>query len=95
MDTKISHTNKTFHIPNFANSFAYDVYFQLNQLNFKKANGPENIPNKFFNALASVYRHHIWLIYLFYETGKYSDILKQAKVIPIHKSEIKDVASNY
>ena len=30
-----------------------------------------------------------------YETGNFSDILKQAKVIPIQKSWPKNVASNY
>ena len=58
MDAKILQANKTFPIPNLANSFVYEhitpeeVYFQLNHLNFRKANGPENIPNKFLKALA-------------------------------------------
>ena len=47
MDAKISHTNKIFPVPNLANSSVYEhitseeVYFQLNQLNFRKANGPK------------------------------------------------------
>ena len=60
MDPKISQTYKTFPVPNLANSFIYEhiapeeVCFQLNQLNFRKANGPENIPNKFLKVLAPV-----------------------------------------
>ena len=47
MDAKISQTNKAFPVPNLANSFVYEhiapeeAYFQLNQLNFRKANWPK------------------------------------------------------
>ena len=60
MDAKISQTNKTFPVSNLANSFVYkhitptEVYFQLNQLNFRKANGPENIPHKYLKVLVPV-----------------------------------------
>ena len=102
MDAKISQTNKAFPVPNLANSFVYEhitpeeAYFHLNQLNFRKANWPKNIPNKFLKVLAPVMAPYLDDIFnKCYETGNFSDILKQAKVIPIQKSWPKDVASNY
>ena len=55
MDAKIPQSNKTFRIPSLAKSFVHEpitcdeVIFEISQLNLSKANGPENIPNKFLN----------------------------------------------
>ena len=60
MDAKIPQTNETFRIPSIAKSSVYEpitcdkVVLEISQLNPKKADGPENIPNKFLNSLSPI-----------------------------------------
>ena len=102
MDAKIPPSRNIFNIPSVVNSFACEpitndeVYLQLSQLNPRKANGPENFPNKFWKLLAPIISP--FLANKFnecFEVGKFPATLKQAKVIPIHKGGPKNVAINY
>ena len=102
MDAKIPPSRNIFNIPSVVNSFAYEpisndeVYLQLSQLNPRKANGPENLPNKFWNLLAPIISPFLANIFNeCFEVGKFPATLKQAKVIPIHKGGPKNVATNY
>ena len=103
MDAKIPNTqSKQFNTTNTMKSFCYDplspeeVLLQLQQLDSSKANGPENIPNKFYELLAPIISPFLSEIFNgSYEKGDFSFILKHAKVNPIHKSGRKDIVNNY
>lgn len=73
-----------------------EVLIQINKLNINKACGPDNIPASFVklhyqffaNLIATVFNEAI-------VTGQYPNCLKQARVVPIFKSGIKDDVNNY
>ena len=60
MNAKMAQPCKNFHIPNVIKSFAYEpitneeVYLKLSQLDPRKANGPEIVPNKFLKLLSPI-----------------------------------------
>ena len=103
MDAKIPNTYlKKFNTTNIMKSSCYDpvspeeVLFQLQQLDSSKVSGRENIPNIFYKLLAPIISPLLSeIVNGCYEKGDFSFILKHAKVIPIHKSGLKDIVSNY
>ena len=101
MDAKIPPSRIVLNIPSVDNLFAYEpitndeVYLQLSQLNPRKANGPDNLPNKFWKLLAPIISPFLANIFNeCFEVGKFPAALKQVKVIPIHKGGPKNVATN-
>ena len=89
-------------IPSVVNSFAYEpiindeIYLQLSQLNPRKASGPDYLPNKFLKLLAPTISPLLANTFNeCFEVGKFPATLMQAKVIAIHKTGPKNVASNY
>ena len=100
MDAKIPNTQlKKFNATNIKKSFCYDPIFPeevLLQLATSKASGPENISNKFYKLLAPIISPFLSEIFNgCFEKGDFAFVLKHAKVIPIHKSDRKDIVSNY
>ena len=102
MDAKIPPSRNIFNIPSVVNSFAHEpitydeVYLQFSQLNPRKANGPENLPNKFWKLLAPIISPFLANIFNeCFEVEKFPATLKQSKIIPIHKGDPKTVATNY
>ena len=102
MYSNIPKATKSFSVPSLTKSFVYDaitkeeVLVQIQQLNPKKAPGPENIPIKFLRALATIISPYLSNIFnKCFESGTFLAALKNAKITPIHKARQKDVASNY
>ena len=73
-----------------------EVVLEISQLNPKKANRPENIPNKFLNSLSPIISPYLANVFnKCFKIGMFPDIQKQAKVIPVYKSSPKNLPSNY
>ena len=96
------HNHAKISIPSIIKSFAYEpitneeVYLKVSQLNPRKASRPENIPTKFLKVLLPIISPFLANIFnKCYDVGKFPKVLKQAQVIPIHKSGPKNVASKY
>ena len=73
-----------------------EVYRELMHLKENKANGPENIPTKYIklaSELIATALSHIFNQCLL--EGKFPKKLKIAKIKPIHKSEPKELTTNY
>ena len=61
-----------------------------------KAAGPENVPIKFLKILAPIISTYLQDVFnKCYETGIFSNSLKNPKIVPIHCAYQKDIVSNY
>nr|XP_054926009.1 uncharacterized protein LOC129384499 [Dermacentor andersoni] len=72
------------------------IFKQLLELDVKKANGPDNIPNEFFKGYAECNSEYLGLINR--KSLSMSDLpedYKIAKIVPIHKSGNTNLPSNY
>ena len=101
MDAKIPAATKHFTFSSLPNSFMYDpiseseVYSQILLFNSVKAAEPENVPITFLNILAPLISTYLRDAFnTCYETGIFPNSLKNAKIVPIHKTKQKDIASN-
>ena len=68
----------------------------IDGLDMKKATGPNSIPNiilKSFKLFLSVWLSR--LVNLCFEVGVFPDILKTAKITPLHKKDSKLDVINY
>ena len=102
MDAKIAKTAKMFNIFSSSKSFYSDpitphkVVEQLHQLDPSKACGPENIPNQFCKMIGPIIASYLSDIFnACYDQEIYPSILKHTKMIPIHKSGNRNIATNY
>ena len=102
LNAKIPAAIKCFNFPSMLKSFMYHpitedkVYLQILQLNPNKAAGPKNVPTKILRVLATILSPYLSDTFnKCYETGIFPNSLKIAKIIPVHKAQQKDVASNY
>lgn len=71
------------------------IFNLLLNLDHKKANGPDNIPNEFLKRYAELCSHYLGIVFRkSLETAQLPDDWKIAKVVPIHKSG-DDTPCNY
>jgi len=68
----------------------------INSLDLTKSSGPNSIPVRIMKLLNTELSEHFSNIFnLSFTNGIFPDILKIAKVVPIHKKESKILVSNY
>ena len=92
-DSYLSNHNKNFRITPTNPAEIYDI---IKQLNPRKSTGPNSIPSFIFLKLAPIISIFISnLCNRSLENGVYPEILKLARVIPIHKKGSKLDISNY
>ena len=73
-----------------------EISFLIDQIDPKKSIGPNSIPIFILKSFKNFFS--VWLsnlINLGFTTGKFPDILKIAKITPIHKKDCKLEVSNY
>ena len=63
-----------------------EIKYQMEKINPKKSTGDDDLPGKFLNVSAQIVAEPISKLFnLSIRTGKYPDVLKIAKVLPIYK----------
>ena len=101
----IKFSNKSFqdflHHPNEESLFitptdAHEVNLIISLLNSGKSTSPNSLPPKILKLLKNEISTHLADIFsLSFSSGVFPSILKIAKVIPVHKKELKLFCSNY
>ena len=74
----------------------YEIVDSLKSLSVNKAVGQDNIPAFFIKTANMVIAPYLLILYNYaFSSGIFRDILKVAKVIPIHKNGYKNDLNNY
>ena len=73
-----------------------EIKYQMEKINPKKSTGDDDLPGKFLNVSAQIVAEPISKLFnLSIRTGKYPDVLKIAKVLPIYKKGEHTDLNNY
>ena len=73
-----------------------DIYLILKHFNPEKAHGWDNISNRMIQLCGKAFVEPLRILFLsFLEEGVYPDDWKKSNVVAIHKTESKDLITNY
>ena len=81
---------------NLCETSSHEIKYHMEKINPKKATGRDGLPGKFLNISAPIAAEPLAKLFnMSISTGEYPDILKIARVLPIHKKGESTDMNNY